>query len=405
MQFTDVELSENILNSLRKIGFEEPTSIQEKCIPDALLGKDIIGQSQTGSGKTAAFGLPIIQKIEKNKTPQALILTPTRELCEQVSQALQEYSHYSGISSKPIYGGVSYNPQMRALEKSEILVATPGRLLDHIRQGNTRLKTIKFLIIDEADKMFEMGFIEDIRKIISYVPKNRQTFLFSATFPPEVQKLSIRYLKNPLTVETESFVDAKFLKQSYYRVGGDSKLGLLLHLINQNKEEMIAIVFCATRKETDLVYQNLRKYDVKVMPIHGGHSQARRQRAIESLYAGEIKILVATDVAARGLDIRNVNYIFNWDIPASRDEYTHRIGRTARAGDYGYAISFVSMKDNDAFGNILGYGYFNIKAEKNPNFKKTHMVRGSKSSARPKKYADKRPPRYSRPSRGRHSMY
>ncbi|OLS26837.1 MAG: putative ATP-dependent RNA helicase [Candidatus Heimdallarchaeota archaeon LC_3] len=377
MYFNEFNLSSKILNSLKRIGFEEATLIQERTIPEALKGKDIIGQSQTGSGKTAAFGLPIIHKISQNKVPQVLILTPTRELCEQVSEAMQNYAYYTKLSSRTVYGGVSYNPQIRALKNAEIIVATPGRLLDHIRQGNTNLRTIEYLVIDEADKMFEMGFIDDIKKIISYITKNRQTFLFSATFPPEIQKLTLRYLNDPITVETDPQVDSRYLKQTYYRVGNDSKLGLLLHLLKEKLEDVNAIIFCSTRKEVDFLTQNLRTYDVKVAPLHGGFSQHKRQSSINALHEGKTKILVATDVAARGLDIRTVNYIFNWDIPPTRDEYIHRIGRTARAGDRGHAISFVSMQDKENFTNILGYGYFNIKLEQNPSFKKTHMVRGN----------------------------
>ncbi|MFW9929076.1 MAG: DEAD/DEAH box helicase [Candidatus Thorarchaeota archaeon] len=379
MQFTDFNLTPNILKSLRRIGFEKPTVIQQKSIPEALLGKDIIGQSQTGSGKTAAFGLPIIQNIRPGKKLQALVLTPTRELCIQDSEALQSYAFDSKIRSETVYGGVGYNPQISALKHAEIVVATPGRLLDHIQQGNTNFSNIRFLVLDEADKMFEMGFLDDVKKILSYIPKKRQTFLFSATFPYEVEKLMDQYLVNPVFLETDQNVSEKFLKQRFYEISSDNKLGLLLYLLKTELKDQNTITFCGTRKETDYLTQNLKKNGINAQPIHGGHSQAKRLNSINQLHEGKLQVLVATDVAARGLDIRNVSYIVNWDIPSTEYEYIHRIGRTARAGDTGYAISLVTTKDFDSFSRILLSQSKKIDFMKNPKFKSVRMIRGNHS--------------------------
>ncbi|MHA2364287.1 MAG: DEAD/DEAH box helicase [Candidatus Hodarchaeales archaeon] len=376
MNFNEFNLSPNILKAVSRLGFEQPTLIQELSIPEALSGNDIVGQSQTGTGKTAAFGLPIIQNIKPGKGPQALIITPTRELCIQVAEAMQEYCFYSKIKSKTVYGGVGYGPQIKALKNSEIIVATPGRLLDHIYKGNTNFSNIKYLVLDEADKMFEMGFLQDIEKIISYVPKNRITSLFSATFPIEVEDLLDKHLNDPIFFETEPYVSEEYLKQHYYWTENESKLSILLHLLNQAKKYLTAIVFCATRKETDFLYKNLKNNSIKASPIHGGHSQTNRQKSINLLHDGKIQVLVATDIAARGLDIRNVNHIINWDIPPNHHEYVHRIGRTARAGDIGYAISLVSIKDFDSFKRIMEHQDQEIELKELPQIKKVKMIRG-----------------------------
>ena len=382
MNFNDFNLSSNILKAISKLGFVEPTLIQELTIPEALSGRDIVGQSQTVTGKTAAFGLPIIQNIRPGKGLQALVLTPTRELCLQVANALQDYSSFSRIRVRSVFGGVGYDHQIKALKEVEIIVATPGRLYDHIDSGNADLSTIRFLVLDEADKMFEMGFLEDVERIISYVPKKRQVFLFSATFPNEVESLMEKYLDNPAFLETEPFVSEKYLKQSYYETSSDSKFSILLHLLKEPKKDLTSIIFCATRKETDFLYQNLKNNGIRALPLHGGHTQANRQKSIDLLHEGKIKVLVATDVAARGLDIRNVNCIFNWDIPPTPHEYVHRIGRTARAGDVGNAISLVTIKDIDSFSRILEQQDYNVEQKHIKEYTKVRMIRG-RSNNRP----------------------
>lgn len=376
MSFDDYNLSPNILKALQYLHFDEPTTIQKKSIPYALEGRDIVAQSQTGSGKTAAFGLPIIQSVKRKQGVQALILTPTRELCMQNCDALNDYSKYSKIKADSIYGGVSYNPQIDALKHKEIIVATPGRLIDHIERGNTDFSNIKFVVLDEADKMVEMGFLEDTERIIDEIQTEKQIMLFSATFPDSISNFVDDYLDDPVFIKTEKFVSNKLLNQQYYKVHGTQKFSLLVHLLEDEEvEEENSIVFCSTRKESDFVTYNLTKNGIKAKAIHGGHSQAKRQRSIESLHEGKISVLVATDVASRGLDIRNVRKIFNWDIPKAEEDYTHRIGRTARAGESGQAISFVTDRDKDSFDTIQRIHKNKIERIKTPSVQHVRMIR------------------------------
>ncbi len=373
MTFNDYNLSPNILKALSNLGFENPTTIQQKALPYALEGRDIVAQSQTGSGKTAAFGLPIIQNVKRGKGVQALILTPTRELCVQVCDAINDYSKYSKVKADAIYGGVSYNPQIDALKHKEIIVATPGRLIDHIERGNTDFSQIRFIILDEADKMIEMGFLEDTERIIDEVTTEKQVMLFSATFPDKINTFVDEYIPEAVFIKTEKFVSNKLLTQQYYKVHGTQKFSLLVHLLDE--EEDNSIVFCSTRKESDFVTYNLKKNGIKAKAIHGGHTQAKRQRSIESLHDGKISVLVATDVASRGLDIRNVNKIFNWDIPKSQEDYTHRVGRTARAGESGQAISFVTDRDKESFDTIQRIHKNAIEKVQTPSIQHVRMIR------------------------------
>lgn len=376
MSFNDYNLTPNILKALQYLHFDSPTIIQKKAIPYAIEGRDLVAQSQTGSGKTAAFGLPIIHGIKKGKGVQALILTPTRELCMQVCDALNDYSKYSKIKADSIYGGVSYNPQIDALQNREIIVATPGRLIDHIDRGNTDFSNIKFVVLDEADKMVEMGFLEDTERIIDEIQTEKQIMLFSATFPDSISNFVDDYLNEPVFIKTEKFVSNKLLNQQYYKVHGTQKFSLLVHLLEDEEvDEENSIVFCSTRKESDFVTYNLKKNGIKAKAIHGGHSQAKRQRSIESLHEGKISVLVATDVASRGLDIRNVRKIFNWDIPKAEEDYTHRIGRTARAGESGQAISFVTDRDKESFETIQRVHKNKIERIKTPNVQHVRMIR------------------------------
>ena len=373
MSFNDYNLSPNILKALQSLNFDEPTLIQKKSIPLALEGKDIVAQSQTGSGKTAAFGIPIIQNVQRGKGLQALILTPTRELCVQVAEAISDYARFSKIKVSSIYGGVSYNPQIEALKRVEIIVATPGRLIDHIEQGNTDFSNVSFVVLDEADKMVEMGFLEDTERIIDEAVNRKQLFLFSATFPEKISDFVDDYLSDAVFIKTEKFVSHKLLSQRYYKVHGTQKFGLLIHLLEE--EEGNSIVFCSTRNESDFLTYNLKQNGVKAKAIHGGHSQAKRLRSIDSLHDGEISVLVATDVASRGLDIRNVTNIFNWDIPKQEEDYTHRVGRTARAGDSGKAISFVTDRDKDYFNTIQNVHKNSIERIKTPEIEHVQMTR------------------------------
>ncbi|MDD5132946.1 MAG: DEAD/DEAH box helicase [Candidatus Nanoarchaeia archaeon] len=374
MTFEELNLHENIMKAVRKKGFERPTAIQKRCIPEIRAGRDVVGQSLTGSGKTAAFGLPIIEKIQPGKGIQALILTPTRELANQVHETIGHFSSFTHVNVTSVYGGVSIGPQINALRRSDIVVATPGRMLDHIERNTINLKSVKFLVIDEADKMFEMGFIEDVEEIIRALPKERQTLLFSATIPSDVNHLIKRYLKNPIFIKEQLQVDSSLLKQVYYDVKQFEKFSLLVHLLKK-KTPGLAIVFCGTRREVDFIAKNLRAQGIHVLPVHGGLSQNKRDNAVDSLKRENIQVLVATDVAARGLDISNISHIYNYDSPKTSTEYTHRIGRTARAGKSGEAVTILAERDHTNFRNVMSDRSLNIKREEVPQFERIQTIR------------------------------
>ncbi|MBI2134272.1 DEAD/DEAH box helicase [Candidatus Woesearchaeota archaeon] len=373
MGFNQLMLEEDLIRSANEMGLNEPTYIQKKAIPEIKKGQDVIGQSETGSGKTAAFALPLIEKTVKGEGIQVLVLTPTRELAEQVADQFFRFSKYRKIKVLAVYGGVSIDPQIRFLKNAEIVVATPGRLLDHIQRNTILLSKIRFLVLDEADKMFEMGFIDDVKRIISRLPVERQTLLFSATINQEIRDLSRNYMKQPTMVKGELHVDKMFLEQKYYDVNPRDKFSLLLHLVNQERPKL-AMVFCATRHKADAVARNLQKNRIDAVAIHGGHTQNRRSSVIRDFHTGKIHILVATDVAARGLDIKNVSHIFNYDLPKTSQEYTHRIGRTARAGKKGIAISLLSDIDHDNFRRILEDRTLKIANEGTPQFQKVPFL-------------------------------
>ncbi|HIH10509.1 MAG TPA: DEAD/DEAH box helicase [Candidatus Diapherotrites archaeon] len=365
MKFEEIGLREEFLRAVKELGFEELTPIQEKCLPLIREGKDVIGQSATGSGKTAAFGLPILEKISPGSGIQALILTPTRELCVQVADSLADFSKHTKTKITRVYGGVSINPQRDELRSADIVVGTPGRILDHMRSRTIKLDRVKFFVLDETDRMCDMGFYDDVESITRAVPKERQTLLFSATITRDVDRLVGRYLNSPLTIKTESYVDASLLEQVYYDVSVTEKFGVLVHLLKENSTGL-SLIFCGTRREADVVAKNLRKLGLDAMAIHGGLTQSRRMHALDSLKKEHIDILVATDVAARGLDITGVNFVYNWDVPKTPEEYIHRIGRTARAGKEGKAITLLSPRDHLNFREVLRNSSLNIRNEQTP---------------------------------------
>ena len=373
-KFRKLKLSEGILKAIGELGFEDPSEIQEKAIPLILEGRDVLGSSATGSGKTLAFGAGIIDRIEGRKGIQALVLTPTRELAEQVAQSLRIFSRWNGLFVKEVYGGVSMSPQIRDLSRAEIVVGTPGRILDHLERGTLKLGKVKFLILDEADRMLEMGFIEDVEKIIGECSNKRQTLLFSATISKDVISLSRKYMINPVGISAESYVDPKKLKQVFYDVEDNVKFSLLKHLL-ENENSGLVMIFCNTRKNVDFVSKNLSFMGLDVVPIHGGFSQEKRNRFL-SMFNSEkskVKILIATDVAARGLDIKNVTHIYNYDIPLSKNEYIHRIGRTARAGKEGKVINILTPRYYDNFQDIIQDKEFNIEEENTPYVNKVRI--------------------------------
>ncbi len=354
MKFTELKIDPRILRALEEIKFHEPTEIQTKAMPPALEGKDMIGQAMTGSGKTAAFGIPIVQHAVAGKGLQALVLEPTRELAVQVSKELVKFSKYCNLRVAAIYGGVDIMPQINALKIAEIVVGTPGRILDHMQRGTIRLNGVSILVLDEGDRMLDMGFIEDIQRIISRTPPGRQTMMFSATMPDEILRLAQRYLRNPVRIATQRHISAHLLKHIYYDVKQDEKLSALVHLI-QKENPSLAMVFCATRYMTDIVADALQSSGIEAKAIHGAMTQSARMNVLEGFHRGRPHILVATDVAARGLDIQNVSHIFNYDSPKNVDDYTHRVGRTARFGKTGKAVTLLSSHDHQAFRKIVQY--------------------------------------------------
>lgn len=350
-KFKELGLSEGLLQAIKHKGFTEPSEIQQKTIPLVLEGKDVIGSSATGSGKTLAFGAGILDKMKRGYGIQALILTPTRELAEQITYTLRSFSQHTGLKIKEIYGGVGMGPQIHDLKIADIVVGTPGRILDHLSQRTLNLQNIRFLVLDEADRMLDMGFIRDVENIISRCPKNRQTLLFSATMSAEISYIAMQYMRDPVKVEVNDRVDPTKLHQRYYDVTQESKFSLLLHLLKQEKNGVV-MVFCNTRRNVDRLHRALEEYGVHSRAIHGGLSQNKRSSTLQSFHDRRTLILICTDVAARGLDIKDVSHVYNFDLPTIPADYIHRIGRTARAGKNGIAISFVSSGDHTEFRQI-----------------------------------------------------
>ena len=364
-KFRKLGLGEQLLKSIKDEGFEAPREIQEKAIPLALAGKDIIGGSATGSGKTLAFGAGIIEKTAKGKGIQALILTPTRELAEQVSSEIAKFAKYKKLFVCAIYGGVAMQPQISNLRVAEVVVGTPGRILDHLRNGTLNLSKVNSLVLDEADRMLDMGFIEDVETIISQCPRERQTFLFSATITSDIEHIAKKHMKNPVDIAGEQLVDPSKLKQIFYDVPSDRKFSLLVHLLKHEKRGLV-MIFCNTRHNADFVAYNLILNKIDAVAIHGGLTQGRRSKIMDLFKSSEVHALVCTDIAARGLDIEGVSHVYNYDSPPNSKEYIHRIGRTARAGADGIAITIVSQRDYNNFNEVLRDSFISIKQEQLP---------------------------------------
>jgi ATP-dependent RNA helicase DeaD len=376
--FEDFRLSEPVLSAIKKLGFTTPTVIQQDSIPHIVRGEDVIGESATGSGKTLAFGCGIVERADPGKGVQALVLTPTRELAEQVKQVLAQLSR---LKVTAVYGGMSMKPQITAIASAEVVVATPGRLLDHINKRTINLSKINMLVLDEADRMLDMGFIVDVEKIIRTCPRQRQTLFFSATISPSIDKLTKKYMKTPVKVSVENYVDPSKLKQVYYNVTKNGKLSLLVHLMRDPFD--LAMVFCNTRRTTDFVARTLKANDVNARAIHGGFEQNKRAKTIAAFNRGDVTVLVCTDVAARGIHIDNVSHVYNYEIPRDPTDYVHRIGRTARAGEKGKVVNFVSERDQEDFAKIMKkYRLFNIKKTTQPTVKKIVPASREKSSGK-----------------------
>ncbi len=393
MNFEDMNIEKSVLGSLNDMGFENPTEIQSETIPIIKQGHDVIGQSKTGSGKTAAFGIPLVEKAKRGERVQGLILAPTRELAKQIAGEIEKFSRFKGLRVQTIYGGVSMVPQINGLKRSEIVVGTPGRIMDHMRRGNFNTSNIKMFILDEADRMIDMGFIEDIEEIERHIPKERQTLLFSATMPESLIGITRRFMKNAKRIKTKTQISENILRQFYCDIDQGRKFSLLVHLIKEEKPKL-SIVFCNTRREVDGVANNLKENGVNTKALHGGLSQARRERVMDDFHKGITKILVATDVAARGLDIKNVTHIFNYRVPNNPEDYVNRIGRTARAGESGKAISLLSRDDHESFRRIMNrYRYdvskMRIGDFKNLPFKKFYSNGGGNRNFRSRRFSNR----------------
>jgi len=357
-----------LFKSIKDMGFKTPSEIQEKSMPMILKGRDVIAGASTGSGKTLAFAAGLIHNIKKGYGIQGLVLTPTRELAEQIAKHLSISSKYSNLEVIPVYGGVSLHNQIRGFNTADIVVGTPGRILDHITRNSINLTRVNTLVLDEADRMLDMGFIEDVGKIVKNCPKNRQTLLFSATISYDIVTLAQRYMNNPLEISATPNVDPKKLKQTYYDVPDNIKYSLLVYLLENEKSKLV-MIFCNTRRNVDFIAKNLKLNGIESLPIHGGYSQDKRNRIMEHFHSRKVHVLVATDVAARGLDIKGVSHIYNYDIPPTKKEYIHRIGRTARAGKEGKVINVLASRDYENF-QALMQGDFDMILEKTPFIKK-----------------------------------
>jgi len=352
MTFKDLKIIEPILKALEKENYVEPTTIQEKAIPLILNKKDVLGSAQTGTGKTAAFAIPILQhlfldKNNKSRKIASLIVTPTRELAIQIAESFTTYGQFTGIRNTVVFGGVKQGPQTRALRGGvDVLVATPGRLLDLIDQGFINLSKVKYFVLDEADRMLDMGFINDIKKIITKLPKNRQSLFFSATMPKNIVDLSRKILINPRKVAVDPVSStAETIQQCLYYTNKSSKKDLLTHILKNSKINHV-LVFSRTKRGADRIARNLKKQKIVADAIHGDKAQGRRQATLTKFKTGDLRVLVATDIAARGIDIDKLKYVINYDIPNIAEMYVHRIGRSGRAGEKGYSISICEPEEN-----------------------------------------------------------
>jgi ATP-dependent RNA helicase RhlE len=358
MRFSDLPLIQPILEALHDVNYVEPTEIQQKAIPVILDKRDIMGSAQTGTGKTAAFAIPIIQHIYKSQFKdrmdiKALIVTPTRELAIQIDENISDYSKYTQIRHAVIYGGVKQGRQVERLKKGvHILVATPGRLLDLIDQGFVNLKNIDIFVLDEADRMLDMGFIHDIRRILKLLPAQRQSLFFSATMPESIVALSRKILNNPVKIDiSPESTTAETIQQYIYYTNKHSKKELLYHILEDPKIDQV-LLFARTKHGADKLVRNLKEHRIHAAAIHGNKAQTQRQKVLSEFKDGKLRVLVATDIAARGIDIDKLKYVINFDIPEVAETYVHRIGRSGRAGEVGTSISLSEPEENAAVRDI-----------------------------------------------------
>ncbi|WP_439659847.1 DEAD/DEAH box helicase [Lentzea sp. HUAS TT2] len=372
--FADLGLRSDILNALTTLGYEEPTPIQSEAIPPLLAGNDLLGQAATGTGKTAAFALPLLEriadKIGKGEKPLALVLAPTRELAVQVSEAVHRYGRHMGARVLPIYGGQPIGRQLRELSRGvDVVVATPGRAIDHLQRGTLQLGDLQVVVLDEADEMLDMGFAEDIDAILSETPAERQTVLFSATMPPRIDRMAKSHLREPVLIQIEREKtepgEAPRVRQTAYLVRREHKPAALGRVLDV-ESPTAAVVFCRTRDEVDQLTETLNGRGYRAESLHGGISQEQRDRVMSRLRSGTADLLVATDVAARGLDIEQLTHVVNYNVPSAPEAYTHRIGRVGRAGREGVAITLVEPRENSMLKTIERVTKTKIPVEKVP---------------------------------------
>lgn len=376
-QFTDYRLSEEIIRALHSLGYESPTEVQAEVIPVVLQNKDVVAKSQTGSGKTASYGIPLCEQVEWNENkPQALILTPTRELALQVTEDITNIGRFKRIKATPLYGKHPFHIQKAELkQRTHMVVGTPGRVLDHIERGTLLLDRIAYLVIDEADEMLNMGFIEQVQSIIQALPKDRVTMLFSATFPEDVAKLSRKYMNTPIEIEIKATgITTATIEHTLIQVQEGDKLALLENvLVTENPDS--CIIFCRTQEHVDSLFRELAKLEYPCDRIHGGMEQEERFEVMNAFRRGQFRYLIATDVAARGIDITNITHVINYDIPLEKESYVHRTGRTGRAGKTGKAITFVTPRDGRRLADIEAYIGFEIPKVKAPSEEAANLRR------------------------------
>lgn len=395
MGFTTLGLSDPVMQGVLAAGYTAPTPIQSLAIRPALEGRDIIGLAQTGTGKTAAFVLPVLDRLWAEKgdrarhaPPRALILTPTRELAQQIHKAVDTYGRFLAIRSVAIYGGVDMDKQLKIIHRGvDIVIATPGRLLDHMQRRSISLAEVRILVLDEADRMLDMGFIRDVRTIIAQVPASRQTMLFSATMPEEIASLADEVLRDPETVEAgERRNPVETIEQHFYMVSQEVKTALLLHALEQESMESV-LVFTRTKHGADKIARRLDRAGIATAAIHSNRSQGQRDRALEAFKKGSVRVLVATDIAARGIDVSGISHVVNFDIPQQPEDYIHRIGRTGRAGAEGDAITFVTKEDTQYVRRIEKYTGKHLTMRSYPGFTPPEgqpaAVKTSRPAARP----------------------
>ncbi|MGL4669174.1 MAG: DEAD/DEAH box helicase [Methanobacteriaceae archaeon] len=380
LSFEELKLSKEIKKAIDKLGFEEATPIQSLAIPVALTGADIVGQAQTGTGKTLAFGVPTLEKIYvKDRSPQAIILCPTRELALQVAEEIGKLSEFMPkLHVLPVYGGQPIGRQIRALKKGvHIIIGTPGRVLDHIERRTLDLSGIETVVLDEADEMLDMGFRDDIEKILRHTSKGRQTLLFSATIDKNVKKLTSKYQKDPKFLKVaHQHITVPEIEQIYFEVKEKMKLELLSRLLDIY-DINLSLVFCNTKRRVDRLVRDLKNRGYDVSGIHGDLSQNKRDSVMNAYRKGKIDILVATDVAARGIDVPDVEAVFNYDVPSDNEYYVHRIGRTGRAGKSGHAFTFVAGKDVYKLRDIMRFTKTKIKQQKVPSMEEMNKAKAN----------------------------